>query len=252
MNTIRQTLRSGGTTIGSWMQLQNESVAEIMGCAGYDWVAVDLEHGSISLDSLPGLFRALELGGTVPFARVAQNSAKDIKQALDAGARGIIVPMIETQEDVENAVAWANYPPLGTRGVGFSRANLFGKRFKGYFNSINEEIVMVAQIESIAAVRALDRILTVPGLDAIFIGPYDLSASMGLTGQFEHQEFVDAIKLAEQKAREHRVPMGLHVVEPDPDQIRAKVQDGYRLLAYGIDALFLHRSASNPMKTAGQ
>lgn len=250
MNTLRQTLASGGTLIGSWMQLPSASVAEIMGSAGFDWVAVDLEHGSFALDTLPDVFRALELGGTVPFARVGQNSAKDIKHAVDAGARGVIVPMIETRTDLENAVAWSKYPPEGKRGVGFSRANLFGGRFKEYFSAINSEIVLVAQIESIAAVRSLDEILTVPGLDAIMIGPYDLSASMGLTGQFAHADFANAMQLAHKKANQHGVPMGLHIVDPDPVQLRRKAEEGYRFIAYGIDAVFLHRGACNPVRTA--
>jgi len=232
------------------MQLPSASVAEIMGNAGYDWVAVDLEHGSFALNSLPDIFRALELGGTVPFARVGQNACKDIKQVLDAGARGVIIPMIEGRGGMEDAVAWAKYPPEGRRGVGFSRANLFGRRFEEYFSSINDEIVVVAQIESIGAVRALDEILAVPGLDAIIIGPYDLSASMGLTGQFAHPEFIAAVEHARRKAEECRVPMGLHVVQPDPEALRVRIAEGDRFLAYGIDALFLHQNASNPVGAA--
>ena len=229
------------------MQLPNASVAEIMGKAGFDWVAIDLEHGSFAIESLPDICRALELGGTVPFARVAQNSCKDIKQAIEAGARGIIVPMIENRREMEQAVAWAKYPPAGRRGVGYSRANLFGKRFKDYFSSFNENLVIVAQIESIGAINALDEILSVHGVDAMIIGPYDLSASMGLTGQFEHPDFIAALKLARQKAKGKRVPMGLHIVQPDPALLRSKIAEGYQFVAYGIDAVFLYSTAINPV-----
>lgn len=244
---IRDLLQSGRTTIGSWMQLPSASVAEIMGRAGFDWVAVDLEHGSFAIESLPDICRALELGGTVPFARVAQNACKDIKQAIEAGARGIIIPMIENRQEMEQAVAWAKYPPAGKRGVGYSRANLFGKRFKDYFSSFNEDLVIVAQIESIGAVNALDEILAVPGVDAMIIGPYDLSASMGLTGQFEHPDFIAALTLARQKAKGKRVPMGLHIVQPDPALLRSKLAEGYQFVAYGIDAVFLYSTAINPL-----
>jgi 2-dehydro-3-deoxyglucarate aldolase len=244
---ISEILRSGQATIGSWMQLPSASVAEIMGRAGFDWVAIDLEHGSFAIESLPDICRALELGGTVPFARVAQNACKDIKQAIEAGALGIIIPMIESRQEMEQAIAWAKYPPVGKRGVGYSRANLFGKRFKDYFSSFNEKLVIVAQIESIGAIDALDEILAVPGVDAMIIGPYDLSASMGLTGQFEHPDFIAALKLARQKAEGKHVPMGLHIVQPDPVLLRTKITEGYQFIAYGIDAVFLYSTAINPL-----
>ncbi len=248
MKNIRRALRSGEVAIGSWMQLPNASVAEIMGKAGFDWVAIDLEHGSFALESLPDICRALELGGTVPFARVAQNGCKDIKQAIEAGAKGIIVPMVESRREMELAVAWAKYPPEGRRGVGYSRANLFGRHFESHFSTINEELVLVAQIESISAIRSLDDILTVPGVDAMIIGPYDLSASMSLTGQFAQPDFVAALALARQKAAQHRIPMGLHIVQPDPVLLRSKIAEGYQFIAYGIDAVFLYRQAINPLK----
>ncbi len=229
------------------MQLPSAAVAEIMGRAGFDWVAIDLEHGSFALESLPDICRALELGGTVPFARVGENSCKDIKQAIEAGARGIIIPMIESRAEIEQAIGWAKYPPEGRRGVGYSRANLFGRRFQEYFDTINGELVIVPQIESIGAIRQLDEILTVPGIDAMIIGPYDLSASMGLTGQFTHPEFTAALTLARQKAAQHRIPMGLHIVQPNPALLREKIAEGYQFIAYGIDAVFLYNQAINPL-----
>lgn len=244
--SIREKLRSGQATVGSWMQLPNASVAELMGTAGYDWVAIDLEHGSFAIETLPDICRALELGGTVPFARVAQNACKDIKQAIEAGARGIIIPMIESRLQMEQAVAWAKYPPTGRRGVGYSRANLFGKLFSETFASINDELVLVAQIESIDAIRNLEAILTVPEVDAMIIGPYDLSASMGLTGKFEHPDFIAALDQARETALRCKVPMGLHVVQPNPALLAAKMSEGYRFIAYGIDAVFLYNSAMNP------
>jgi 2-dehydro-3-deoxyglucarate aldolase len=248
MNKIKSKLRAGQPTVGSWMQLPSPSVAEIMGCAGYDWVAVDLEHGSFALDMLPDIFRALELGGTAPFVRVGENSCKEIKQAIEAGARGIIIPMVECRQDAEQAVGWANYPPAGIRGVGYSRANLFGRRFKEHLASINDELLIAIQIESIKAIRSLDEILAVRGVDALMIGPYDLSASMGITGQFEDPAYIAALELARQKAAGHKIPMGLHIVQPDPALLKAKIAEGHQFIAYGIDAVFLNNFASNPLR----
>ena len=129
---IRQKLSSGTYSLGSWMQIPNSSIAEIMGQSGYDWVAVDLEHGSISVNQLPDIFRALELGNTLPLVRLAEAQAKDCKQALDAGASGVIVPMVENSKQLEFIRDYCRWPPSGKRGVGFSRANLFGKFFIDY------------------------------------------------------------------------------------------------------------------------
>ena len=121
---IRKKLSNGDISIGSWIQLPNASIAEIMGQSGYDWVAVDLEHGAISICLLPDLFRALELGNTLPLARIAQGKEKDCKQALDAGAAGLIIPMVESAEELQKVINFSSWPPFGIRGVGFSRANL--------------------------------------------------------------------------------------------------------------------------------
>jgi len=243
---IRNKLKNGQSTIGSWMQLPSTSVAEIMGRSGYDWVAVDLEHGAFSIFQLPDIFRALELGGTLPFVRVNQAHQKDIKQALDAGARGLILPMIESGHQLSHSISFAIYPPRGTRGVGYCRANMFGKHFDAYFKSA-DEIFFVAMIEHIRAVRNLDEILSVKGLDAIMVGPYDLSGSMDLTGQFEHPQFLKIMDNISQKAKAHKIPMGLHIVQPDKNHLELKIAEGYQFIAYGIDAVFLYHSAENPM-----
>jgi 2-dehydro-3-deoxyglucarate aldolase len=198
------------------------------------------------MDILPDIFRAIEVGKAVPFARVAQNHPKDIKQALDAGTRGIIVPMVESAEDVINFNKWVKYPPDGNRGVGFSRANLFGKQFTDYVSTINQQIIMVAQIEHINAVSNLDEILALKFLDAIMVGPYDLSGSMNLTAQFDHPKFQDALDTIFQKAREYKTPMGLHIVQPEPELLAEKILEGYQFIAYGIDAVFLYNSAIPP------
>lgn len=186
IQTLRKILSKGESSIGSWMQIPHASVAEIMGRAGYDWVVVDMEHGAISVHQLPDLFRALELGNTLPLVRVSQGTEKDCKQALDAGAGGVIVPMIKNAEQLERVRDIIRWPPAGKRGVAFSRANLFGKYFDEYIDEAQHPL-LVAMIEHVHAVRNLDDILKVEGLDAILVGPYDLSASMGLTAKFEEQ-----------------------------------------------------------------
>jgi 2-dehydro-3-deoxyglucarate aldolase len=246
IQSIRQTLKRGDASIGSWIQIPHPSIAEIMGRSGYDWVAVDMEHGAVGAHQLPDLFRALELGGTLPLVRLAHGAAKDCKRALDAGAGGVIVPMVESARqlaDVRDACCW---PPSGTRGVGFSRANLFGADFAAYAEEAQAPL-LVAMIEHIRAVDSLEEILAVDGLDAILIGPYDLSASMGMTGQFDAPRFLTAMEHIRSACHAAGKPCGLHVVAPDAAELTSKLDEGYRFLAYSIDSVFLRMSAMNPV-----
>lgn len=244
---IKEKLRNGEATVGSWMQIPSSSVGEMLGRSGYDWVAVDLEHGQFSTHQLPDIFRAIELGGTAPFVRVAQACAKDIKQALDAGAKGLIFPMIETSKQLQNGILNSFYTPKGNRGVGYSRANLFGKNFEEYVQKKSQDTVIVAQIEHVRAVENLDEILSVKGLDAIMVGPYDLSGSIGITGQFEHPDFTNIMDSIINKARNMNIPMGMHVVQPDKKILEKKIMEGYQFIAYGIDAVFFYNASENPV-----
>jgi len=242
---IRRALAANHPSIGSWIQIPHASVAEVMGQAGYDWVAVDMEHGAIGAHQLPDLFRALELGGTLPLARLAQGHPKDCKQALDAGAGGVIVPMVECASQLAQVRDACRWPPAGTRGVGFSRANLFGKHFEAYAEEAQAPL-LVAMIEHIRAVNDLEAILKVEGLDAILIGPYDLSASMGLTARFEEPEFMAAMERIRTLCEQQGMPCGVHVVMPDAATLEQRIAEGYRFIAYSIDAVFLRASAERP------
>jgi 2-dehydro-3-deoxyglucarate aldolase len=242
---IRQQLSDGGHSVGSWMQIPHSSIAEMMGQAGYDWVAVDMEHGSTAIHQLPDIFRALELGGTLPLVRLAHGQPKDCKQALDAGAGGVIVPMVETAAQLIRVRDACRWPPAGTRGVGFSRANLFGKNFEAYREEAQAPL-LVAMIEHVRAVDNLEEIIAVPGLDAILVGPYDLSASMGLTAKFEVGEFISAMNRIRTVCAQSRIPCGVHVVMPDPSALAQRIGEGYRFIAYSIDAVFLNQSIAAP------
>lgn len=243
---IREKLRNGQVTIGTWQQIPHSSISEILGQANYDWVAVDMEHGSISINQLNDLFRAIELGGTLPMVRISESTSKGSKQALDAGAGGIIVPMIESGDQLKKIKDASCWPPTGNRGVGFSRANLFGKHFNEYIIEAQAPL-LVAQIEHINAVKNLADILQIEGLDAIIVGPYDLSASMGITAEFEHKEFLAAMDQIMKLCLQHNVPSGYHVVEPDPKLLEKRIKEGHRFLAYSIDAVFLYKSGTNPV-----
>ena len=245
IKNIRKKLNTNGVSIGSWMQIPHSSIAEIMGQSNYDWIAVDMEHGAISVHQLPDLFRALELGNTLPLVRLAHGHSKDCKLALDAGAGGVIVPMIESADQlikVRDSIKW---PPSGRRGVAFSRANLFGKNFDEYAEEAKQPL-LIAMIEHVDAINELDGILAVDGLDAILIGPYDLSASMNLTAQFEHSKFIKVISDIKKKSERANIPCGVHVVQPSAEVLQQKVDEGYRFIAYSIDSVFLNHVVARP------
>ncbi len=250
---IRANIRKGIPTIGTWLQIPSSDVAEIIGRMGYDWAAVDMEHGSFSRCNLPDMFRALERWGTLPFARLVEASMSNAKAALDSGARGLIFPMIESRAQLDDAIACSLYPggkefSHGKRGVGFSRANAFGMDFPAHTqgDGLGQDILLVAQIEHVNALPHLDEILSHPRLDAFMVGPYDLSASMGLTAQFDHPDFLAAIATIEAKANAHTVGKGYHVVKPDPALLQSKIASGYTFIAYGIDSLFIQQAGTRP------
>ncbi len=245
VRTIRTALQSGSPVIGSWMQIPESNIAEIMGRAGYQWVAIDMEHGPVALNQLPDIFRALELGGTLPLARVASPLPINCRQALDQGAAGVVVPMISSAAQLQAIINECHWPPRGRRGVGFQRANGFGKSFDSYTQEAQESLV-VAQIEHIDAVNDLESIVKVEGLDAIMVGPYDLSASLGITGDFENKKYKDVLSKILEVCAKQKVSCGIHVVQPDAKMLKQRISEGYTFIAYGVDTVFLNQSATAP------
>lgn len=251
---IRKRLRNGIVCPGAWLQIPSPDIAEIVTRMGYDWAVVDMEHGSFSHSQLPDMFRAIECGGAVPFARPASSSSRDIMAALDSGARGLILPMIQSRAQLDSAISAAMYPggkeySTGTRGVGFCRSNSYGFDFVGELDpdaGSSRDIVLVAQIEHVDAMKELDAIFSHPRLDAYMVGRYDFSASMGLTGDFSHPDFLAALETIRHKAAPYRLPAGFHVLSPNQDELVARAREGFPFLAYGVDALFLMSAARLP------
>ena len=240
---LRTTLAAGGGSVGTWMQIPHPSIAELLGDSGFDWVAVDMEHGSISHHQLPDLFRAIELGDTLPLVRLADHDPKGCKQALDAGAAGVIAPMIESAQQLSQIIQASSWPPSGNRGVGFSRANLFGEKFDQYRIEAQGPIC-VAMIEHVRGVENIHEICNVKGLDAVLIGPYDLSASLGLTGQFDHPVFKDAVSTIITKSKSLSVATGVHIIDPNKDELEECFKQGHRFVAYSVDAVMLRSSCN--------
>ena len=245
LNQIRKKFKAKRPSIGSWLQTGSSNIAEIMAAAGYDWLVIDMEHGSISVSDLPDLVRAIELHTCLPLVRVPDGNEVFCKNALDSGAAGVVVPDIRSADQLGKVISWCCWPPTGRRGVGFSRANLFGKNFDFYRKEAQIPFI-VAQIEHVDAIKNLEEILKVPGLDAIIIGPYDLSASMGITGQFDHKHYLHAINEYEKMMKDTDVPFGIHIVQPHENVLKEKIKKGYLFNGYGTDALFLINASKLP------
>ncbi len=251
-NKLRKALVDREVTLGAWMQIGHSACAEIFAGAGFDWVCVDLEHGAIDLETMTGIFRTLDGFDCVPVARLPLNDPVWIHRSLDAGARALIIPMVKTAGEAESAVREAKYPPRGVRGFGYSRANMHGTDFDAYIASANDEIAMIMQIEHKDAIENLDDILAVEGVDGLFIGPLDLSGSMGITGQMDHPDMVAALEKCRAACRAHDTSVGLHIVRPNEENTRRALNQGYTLIALGLDNVFLGESARACLKAAGR
>ncbi|MDF1823579.1 MAG: aldolase/citrate lyase family protein [Verrucomicrobiales bacterium] len=238
---FRESLKSGVPKLGTWINSGSPINAEIAAQAGFDFVVVDVEHSPVDLERTHSLFQAIRSGNpdSVPMVRAHGVDYSHLKRYLDLGAGGIIAPFVNTAADAEQLVRTCKYPPMGDRGVGFCRANAYGPNLPEYVATANDEIVLTVQIEHIKGVEAIDEILAVEGIDAAFIGPYDLSASMGITAQFDHPDYIAAKGRVLEACRKHDVVCGLHVVDPDPVQVRDAIEGGYTLVAYSLDITIL-------------
>lgn len=242
-NLLKKRLKANTLTIGSWITIGNTSIAEILARAGFDWLVVDLEHTTISIEQAGELIRVIDLCGVAPLVRLTSNHPDQIKRVMDAGAHGIVVPMVNSADDAARAVAATRYAPRGIRGVGLSRAQGYGSEFNEYLQWQGEGPVVIVQIEHRRALEQLEAILSVPGVDGFIIGPYDLSCSMDMAGEFERPEFKAAMNLILSTGLRLCCPAGLHIVEPDQPRLRQAIKDGYRFIAYSVDMRMLDVTA---------
>lgn len=245
---LRQSIRNNELSLGSWITIGHPNVAEILANAGFDWLVIDIEHNPINIGMVQNLITTIQSKGIAAFVRVSKNEEVVIKLVLDAGADGIIVPMICTKEDAIQAVDFAKYPPIGKRGVGLARAQQYGIGFEAYKKWVAEDLVVIAQIEHIDGINNLEEIISVPGIDGTIIGPYDLSGSMGMPGEFEKPVVKEALTKYIDICKAHNFPMGFHVVNANPAKIQEKIDEGYRFIAYGTDFLFMGDTAKEGMK----
>lgn len=249
-NSLRNKLRNGDICLGSWITLGAPAVAEILALSGYEWLVIDLEHSSLSLTQAEDLIRIIDILNVSPLVRLTSNDPNQIKRVMDAGAHGIVVPNVKTLEDAQKAVSSTRYAPQGSRGVGLARAQKYGPGFDDYLNWQKDGPLVIVQIEDQSALPNLCNIFGASGVDGFIIGPYDLSCSMGIPGQFDHQDFINTKKKILNAGIEAGCPAGLHIVEPDTESLLRCIDEGYKLIAYSVDIRMIDVSARAAIKIA--
>lgn len=239
---FRKRLLNGELLAGTMMSLASPDVAEILAEAGFDWLFIDWEHAAFGIRDIQTILQGA--GRDTPcLIRLPAGDEILIKRALDTGAAGIIAPMINSVEHARDIVRFSRYAPIGTRGVGLARAHRYGLAFQEYMQAANDEVVVVVMAEHADAVENMEAIAAVPGIDAVFVGPYDLSASLGRTGQVDHPDVVQAIEHVTKACREADTPLGIFGVSTDG--LRPYLEMGYTLIVSGADILFLGQAAKS-------
>jgi 2-keto-3-deoxy-L-rhamnonate aldolase RhmA len=238
MEDLKDKLKKKELTIGSWITFSDPAIAEIMAKSGFDWLVVDMEHSGLSISQAQEIVRVVDLCNVPPLVRVMENDHALIKKFMDIGAHGVIVPLVNSKSDAERAVNAVKYPPIGTRGVGLSRAQNYSLDLESYKKWNQDKSIVIVQIEHIKAVENFESIINVEGVDGIIVGPYDLSASLGLPGQFDHPVVREALGTIKDFVNKGSKPCGFHVVEPSVDSALVRLHEGYLFLAFGVDFLF--------------
>jgi len=247
MLSLKEKLRQQAC-IGTLLGIDSPDVAEILALAGFDWLFVDLEHSTLSPAMLKDIIRAVRSvrKDCAVIARVPLNDTIWLKRVLDAGCDGVIIPQVNSAHEAKIAIDNTKYRPLGTRGIGAGRAHGFGHTFKEYIEAANDSVLTILQIESIDGAEHIDDILKVKGIDAIFVGPYDLSDSMGLRSQVDHAKVKETIVKIQSACEKRSVPTGIFVA--GHEAAKMWIAEGFRLVTMGTDTSYVAQAAKEALK----
>jgi 2-dehydro-3-deoxyglucarate aldolase len=241
-HNFKQRLTRGELLVGTMLTLPCPEAAELLSQVGFDWLFLDAEHSTFEAHDLLAILQAAS-ASTSCLVRLSSAGEVPIKKALDIGADGVIVPLVNTARQAEEVVRFAKYAPLGARGVGVGRAHGYGLRFQEHIDTANQETVVVVQAEHVDAVNNIQSIVQVPGIDAVLIGPYDLSASLGRLGQVDHPQVVEAIDHVTRACLDAGVRLGIFGMTPQA--VKPYVDRGYTLVVVGLDTMLMAQSAKN-------
>jgi len=241
MNKTKAKLKNNEVALGGWMLIPHPAIAELMAGEGFDWIALDMEHAAVDLAAVEQIARAVSPSGCDLFVRLDGVNPVLAKHVLDAGAKGVIVPSVMSPADADLLAAAVRYPPQGNRGTSLSRATDYGRGFADYIRRHNEEVFLAVMLEHYLAAERADAILARPGIDAAFIGPYDLSASLGIAGQLDDPRVLAAEQKILAACKRQGVAPGYHVVPPERSRIDERIAAGYRFIGCSLDTqLIMH------------
>ena len=214
-------------------------VTEMLVRSGVDFLGIDIEHSTISQEQSQRIIAACHADGVFCLPRLATHNPEAIKRLLDSGADGIIVPTVDTAEQVEMLIEWVKYPPLGKRGYGVARAQGYGHDFKDYTSNWNKSSIFIIQIESISAVENIDALLKFDEVDGVMVGPYDISGSLGIPGQIDHEKVLNAGQRVVEACRKHGKACGTQDIDPTPQSVQVALDTGYTFVALASDVFIL-------------
>jgi 4-hydroxy-2-oxoheptanedioate aldolase len=251
-NPVKRALKAGQPSIGTWLTLGSITATRFLARAGFAWLTVDIEHSLVDWETATHMFASIADAGCIALARVPSNRHDHIKRVLDNGAHGIVVPMVNSREEAQAAVDACLYPPCGNRSVGGSvHALNFGCTAADYYAHANEEVLTILQCEHIKAVEDADAIFSVPGIDAIFVGPNDLSASMrSKDGRPPSAEATNqALKHILETCKKHKVPAGIHCFSAE--EVRQRMEQGWQFLAIVSEMKMLLNGVNDVVQKLG-
>ena len=250
LRSLRRKLAAGTPVFGLWVTLESPSITEMAVALGVDWIVVDAEHGHLDWKEIVEHVRAAVRSQTVVLVRVAERSIGLIKRALDIGADGIVVPWIESAEQLREIVSYARFPPEGVRGIGAERATCWGQCLEQHTQEANDHVLVVPVVESVAGGRAIDSMLQVEGVELFFFGPSDYSSSAGYRGQWEGPGVAGQLLAIKDKI----LAAGKHVgiIATSNENLQERIQQGFRMVCVGIDSGLLLRSLHGALATAGR
>ncbi|MDC1054635.1 aldolase/citrate lyase family protein [Alphaproteobacteria bacterium] len=233
--------------IGSWSTSPDNIIFEILLSFNFDFHVIDLEHSSITEYQCENLIRLANFKKKNCLVRLTSNTEDQIKKVLDAGANGLILPNIKNNIDLNEVLQRIFYPPLGKRGVGLTRASNFGDNFKKYFNGINKKLNIFVIIENKEALSSFENIIQNKNIQGVMVGPYDLSASLGIAGQFENIIFKNAVKKIQLLSKKYKKQIGFHMVDPNVTKLR-KLLNQFDFIIYSTDVLILKNNIEKIFK----
>jgi 2-keto-3-deoxy-L-rhamnonate aldolase RhmA len=247
MTPFKERLKHKETLIGPLVTIPSPDVAEMLALVGFDYLWIEVEHAPTNFAQAQTMIQAV--GGRCPcLIRVPENQEVWLKKALDLGCNGIVIPQVKTAEEARAAIEACLYPPAGRRSVGVGRAHGYGMSFQDYVGRVNAELAIILQVEHIEGIQNIESIAAVPGIDAILVGPFDLSGSMNLLGQITHPEVQAAIETVNRHCQAVGLPVGIFAV--NAGAAKQAISQGFNLIALGMDAFYLWQGAKAALQEA--